>query len=270
MTDPQPSVRRLRVSVIIPTLNEASYIARAIDRAWDLRPHEVIVVDGGSHDGTQDLARSRRCTLLEVGRTCEAENSRHAPPAAETGIDSAPADGPRSVPAALAGRAFQQNLGAQQSAGEVLLFLHADTWLDPAGNDQIEQALSDPQVAGGGFQQHIEAAGRVYRLLEWGNALRVRRWGMAYGDQGIFVRRELFERLGGFPAVKLMEDWLFMRKLRRAGRILLLPGPLHISPRRWQKHGIVRQTLRNGCLLAAASLGVSPNRLARYYRRHDR
>jgi rSAM/selenodomain-associated transferase 2 len=188
---------------------------------------------------------------------------------AEPGVDCAPANGTQSVPAALPGRALQQNLGAQQAAGEVLLFLHADTWLDPAGIDQLEQALLDPRLVGGAFQQHIEAAGGAYRLLEWGNALRVRRWGMAYGDQGIFVRRDSFERLGGFPNVKLMEDWLFLRKLRRTGRIVLLPGPLHISPRRWQKHGIVRQTLRNWCLVTAARLGVSPNRLARFYRRHD-
>jgi len=127
--------------------------------------------------------------------------------------------------------------------------------------------LERPSVAAGAFQQRIEAAARGYRWLEWGNSLRAK-WGRPLGDQGIFVRRDLFWRCGGFPPVRLLEDVLLMRQLRRFCRPLLLPGPLHVSPRRWQRYGPIRQTARNWLLLAAAGLGVSPDRLSGYYPPH--
>ena len=92
--------------------------------------------------------------------------------------------------------------------------------------------------------------------------------GLPYGDQGIFVRRALFDRIGGFPETRLMEDLLFGKALRRVGRPILLPGPIHVSARRWQRHGVVRQTLRNWALLTARSFGAPPDRLARYYPPH--
>jgi len=224
----------MQLSIIIPALNEASGIALALERAWALKPHEVIVVDGQSGDGTAVMASSTASRVL-------------------------------SCPA---GRARQQNLGAQAAAGDVLLFLHADNWLAADGPRQIEAALSDPKVGWGAFRQQIDARGLLFRLLESGNAWRAGWRGMPYGDQGIFIRREFFKRVGGFPDVPIMEDVLLARALRRIVRPVLLPGPLHVSPRRWQKHGVVRQTLRNWTLLTAQRLGVSPERLARYYRPH--
>jgi hypothetical protein len=120
----------------------------------------------------------------------------------------------------------------------------------------------------GGFRQQIEAPQSIYRWLEWGNRLRIRWLGSAYGDQGIFVRREIYEASGGFPLVPLMEDVLLMRQLRRRYKVTLLPGPLHVSPRRWQANGPIRQTIRNWSLMTAFRCGVSPERLARFYRRH--
>ena len=111
----------------------------------------------------------------------------------------------------------------------------------------------------------IDAAGWKYRWLERGNAARVRWLGWAYGDQGIFVRRSVFESLGGFPDWKLMEDLYFIKRLRRAGRFVPLDAPILVSARRWQKAGLVRQTLRNWILLTLAHLGVPPDRLARFY-----
>ena len=111
----------------------------------------------------------------------------------------------------------------------------------------------------------IEAAQRSLRWVERGVNWRSRVWQMPYGDQGIFIRRAIFEQLGQFPDVKLMEDVLLMKRLRRAGRFVLLDERLSVSARRWQKHGIVRQTLRNWLLLTLAMCGVSPNRLARFY-----
>jgi rSAM/selenodomain-associated transferase 2 len=217
-------------AIVIPTLNEAADIAASVERARALQPAEIIVVDGGSADAT-----------------CEA------------------ASGANRVLVAPRGRASQQNAGAAASRGDTLLFLHADCWLQRGGLEQIAAAFADEHCVGGCFRQVIDAQGWRYRWLERGNALRVRLCGLAYGDQGIFVRREIFNRLGGFPSLALMEDLFFMKRLRREGHVALLDGPLYVSARRWQKHGVFRQTARNWWLTALAQAGVSPNRLAGFY-----
>jgi rSAM/selenodomain-associated transferase 2 len=225
----------MKVSIIIPALNEAAVIERAIQAAWQTGAHEVIVVDGGSQDNTIALAKAAGSQLI------------------------------LSNP----GRAYQQNQGAAQASGDVLLFQHADNWLDDSAVEQIQNVLQKPSIIAGAFEQQIAAPGTLYRCLEWGNAWRARCWGLPYGDQGIFLRREAFEQLGGFPEVRLMEDVLLMQRVRRKRRPVLLPGPIHIDPRRWQRHGIVRQTVRNWTLLTALRLGATPNELARFYPRHD-
>ncbi|MBX7168776.1 MAG: TIGR04283 family arsenosugar biosynthesis glycosyltransferase [Pirellulales bacterium] len=226
----------MRVSVIIPTLDEAESIATGIDRAWEAGADQVIIADGGSRDATIERVAAARAELVS------------GPP----------------------GRGRQLSQGAAQATGDVLLFLHADCWL-PAGTiDQVRRALTETTVAATAFRQSIDAPGFAYRLLEWGNGFRARRRQLPYGDQGIAMRRATFESLGGFAEVPLLEDVLLMRAARRQGRIALLPGPLHISARRWQKHGVIRQTMRNWTILTAFALGVSPERLARWYRPHAR
>ena len=226
----------MKVSVIIPALNEAPRIVAAVQSAWAAGADEVIVADGGGSDSTAELA--------EPIASC--------------------------VVRAAAGRGVQQNAGARAATGEVLLFLHADTQLEEGAIEQIRQALQEqPQRQGGAFRQRILAARWIYRWLEWGNGLRVSWRGLPYGDQGLFFRRAFFQELGEFPEVPLMEDLILMRSFRRRVWPLLLPGPLYVSARRWEKHGVVRQTLRNWLLLAAFHIGVSPQRLARFYRRHD-
>ncbi|MGZ0171793.1 MAG: TIGR04283 family arsenosugar biosynthesis glycosyltransferase [Planctomycetales bacterium] len=225
----------MKLSVIIPALNEAGSIQRAVATSLALLPHEIIVADGGSTDDTVAIARQLGCKVIESSR----------------------------------GRAIQQNAGAAAATGDVLLFLHADTWLVPEGREQIERTLQSPSIPGGAFYHRIDAAGFLFRLVEAGDALRVCSTRIAYGDQGIFLRREVFEMLGGFPDVRLMEDVRLMKSLRNVGRLALLPGPLHISARRWKKHGAIRQTLRNWFLLTAEQLGVHPDRLADLYIPHS-
>jgi rSAM/selenodomain-associated transferase 2 len=221
----------MTISIIIPAWNEVELIAQSVARAWATGPCEVLLADGGSDDGTADAAQVAGAVVVPAPR----------------------------------GRALQQNAAARQVQGDVLLFLHADTWLARDGLRQIDQALAESQAECGAFRQQIEADGRIYRLLEMGNAWRAARRGLPYGDQGIFVRRRVFEELGGFPEVHLMEDLMLMKRLRRRGWPVLLPGPLYVSARRWQRHGVVGQTARNWLLLAAARLGAHPNRLARFY-----
>jgi len=225
----------MRLSVVIPAVNEAACIERAVTHALSAGFDEVLVADGGSQDNTPDLAA--RCGASVV-------------------------HGPR-------GRAVQQNLGAQHATGEAFLFLHADNWLGATTGQQVRTALQDEAVLGGALQQCIDAPGLLYRLLERGNAVRVRWSGLAYGDQAIFMRRKTFDELGGFPPVELMEDLLLMRNFRKRSKPRLLPGPVHVHPRRWQQEGIVRQTLRNWSLLCGEAMGVTPARLAKFYPSHD-
>lgn len=220
------------ISIIIPALNEGSRIRRAVASAWATGAQEVLVVDGGSTDDTVRLAQQAGAHVI-----------------------SSPA-----------GRAQQQNAGANVAVGDYLVFQHADNWFDSDAL-KVLQGSDPPSI--GAFRQRIEAAGVAYRLLEWGNAARVRICGLPYGDQGIFMRRGIFEQLGGFPDVRLMEDLLLMRSARRVSRPRLLPGPIHVDARRWQRHGVLRQTALNFWILAAHRLGKSPDDLAKYYRRHD-
>jgi rSAM/selenodomain-associated transferase 2 len=220
----------MRISVVIPALNEADQIGDVVRCTRSMGDCEIIVVDGGSRDETAQRASEADLVLISSS-----------------------------------GRANQQNAGAKASSGEVLLFLHADCRLQPGSFEALQAALQNPHCVGGCFKQRIDAQGWNYRLMEWGNATRVRLCQWAYGDQGIFVRRSIFEKLGGFPELRLMEDLYFMKKLKREGRIALIDPPLRISARRWQKTGVLRQTLRNWSLITMAHCGISPNRLARFY-----
>ncbi|MDZ4686954.1 MAG: TIGR04283 family arsenosugar biosynthesis glycosyltransferase [Planctomycetaceae bacterium] len=221
----------MRLTAVIPTLNEAPHIAGAIASARTAEFDEIIVVDGGSTDDT-------------VARASAADIVLSSPPS----------------------RATQQNLGAAAATGDVLCFLHADCRPHPDSGRAIRAALADETIIGGCFAQHIDALGWRYRLLEWGNRQRVLWRQMAYGDQGIFLCRDAFDTVGRFPDWPLMEDVELMRRLRGRGRFVVLPTPLTVSARRWQKRGVVRQTLLNWSLLWRFYRGASPEELARHYR----
>jgi rSAM/selenodomain-associated transferase 2 len=221
----------MRLSAVIPALNEGPQIAAAVATARDAGFDEVLVVDGGSTDDTVAQAAAADRVLL-------------------------------SEP----GRAVQQNRGATQATGDVLCFLHADCRPHPDSGRAIRAALEDRRAIGGCFAQRIDDDSWPYRLLEWGNRQRVVWLRRAYGDQGIFVRRDVFERVGGFPEWRLMEDVELSRQLHRQGRFVVLPPRLTVSARRWQQRGIVRQTLHNWSLLLRYSCGTSPEVLAESYR----
>ena len=208
---------------------------RGIERAWECGADEVVVVDGGSSDGTQEILRKAKCHFV------------------------------KSSP----GRSAQMNAGAKVTEADVLLFLHADNWLSNDACHQIRDAFQESNFGFGAFEQKIGSPDRIYRWIESGNRWRAVRQGLIYGDQALFIRRRLFEQLGGFPKIPLMEDFELSRQTRLVGDAVILPGPTYVSARRWERSGPIRQTLRNWFISCAYRLGASPEWLAKRYRRHD-
>lgn len=220
----------MAVSVIIPTINEAACIAATIRSLRAQESVEIIVVDGGSRDGTLEAA---------------------------AGADR--------VLSAVAGRASQMNTGADHARGDIFLFLHADCGLETGWLRAVERCLKSSSTIAGCFTMRTLADGILYRCIDFCASARVRLTGIAYGDQGLFVRRKDFFRLGGFPRLRFMEDVFFSRTLRRHGQVKVIRPRIFVSPRRWQQAGLVRQTLRNWRLTTLASIGVHPDRLAQCY-----
>ena len=219
------------VSVVIPTLNEAAQIADRVSELRAVSGIEVIVVDGGSADGTLDRA-------LAAGA-----RAYSSPP----------------------GRARQMNLGAAMAQSPILLFLHADTRLPEDFAESVRWTLSLDGVVAGAFELRIESASRGLRLIERLANARSRRLQMPYGDQALFLTAEAFRQSGGFPEIPLMEDFNFVRRLKRQGRIAIVPAPVLTSARRWIQRGVFAQTCLNQMLICGCLLGVSPARLARWY-----
>jgi GT2 family glycosyltransferase len=157
------------------------------------------------------------------------------------------------------------NRGAAEATGDGLLFLHADCALEEGALAAAGRGLGRRGVAAACFRMRVAAPGALYRMIDAAATARVGLTGLIYGDQGLAVRRELFDRVGGFPAVRFLEDVLISRALRRHGRMVVLPRRVWVSDRRWRRVGVVRQTLRNWALTALAAAGAPPDRLARYY-----
>jgi rSAM/selenodomain-associated transferase 2 len=225
----------IAISIVIPVLNEAQQIQALLQDLSSLpEVAEIIVVDGGSTDGTAELARQRsRAHVLEFGH---------------------------------ANRALQMNAGAAAAHGEVLLFLHADVRLPLTALDHIRATMRDERIVGGcfafGFPSSVP---RAYRVYAWGINLRTRWFQTATGDQAIFVRRPVFERLSGFQAMPLMEDIELFNALKRQGQVAVLSPSVCVSPRRWQQHGLMRTGLLMYALRLGYWLGVSPARLKQFF-----
>ncbi|MGB9619788.1 MAG: TIGR04283 family arsenosugar biosynthesis glycosyltransferase, partial [Armatimonadota bacterium] len=155
--------------------------------------------------------------------------------------------------------------GAQAASGSILLFLHADTRLPERFDEHVRRALRQPRVVAGAFRLRIDGPEPALRLIEWGTYFRSRYLQMPYGDQALFLKAPIFHALGGFPDLPIMDDFVLVRRLRRLGRIVILPVPVVTSSRRWQELGVWRTTWINQKVIAGYYLGVAPRRLAQWY-----
>jgi rSAM/selenodomain-associated transferase 2 len=221
----------MKLSVVIPTWNEAENLAATLAA---LPPGaEVVVADGGSIDGTVEIARRAGARVI----------------------------------ASEAGRARQMNQGARETRGDTLLFLHADAALGSGAGEAIEEALADPRVVGGFFRLRIQSSRCALRLASWGSNFRARVLLLPYGDQGLFLRRSVYEEVGGFPDVPFLEDVALIRMLRRRGRLAALDVTLTTGDRHWRELGVALSTLLDWTAVGLYFLGVSPSTLApSYYR----
>jgi len=223
------------ITVVVPTLDEEENIGPCLAAlATQQGPLEIIVADGGSADRTMAIAR-------------EVPGVRVV-------------HGPR-------GRGAQMNAGAEVASGEILWFVHADCRPPAGAATAIRDALARDGVSGGAFRFALAGRGWGYRVVEWGVRLRCRLFHVPYGDQGLFLRRALFEALGGYRETPIFEDLYLVRALRRRGRVVTLHETMPTSPRRCARDGILRTVMRNQALLLAEWLGGSPGRLARWRQR---
>lgn len=222
------------LSIIIPVLNEAAGIGETLAALQPLRARgcEVIVADGGSIDGSTEIARPLADRVVASDR----------------------------------GRARQQNAGAAVASGDVLLFLHADTRLPEGADRRVIDGLRESGRGWGRFDVRLTGRHPVLRVIERMIGVRSRLSGIATGDQAIFVRRDVFERAGGFPDIPLMEDVALSKTLRRLGPPLCLRETVLTSSRRWEERGIFHTVFLMWRLRLAYWLGADPADLARRYR----
>jgi rSAM/selenodomain-associated transferase 2 len=225
--------RHVELSIIMPVLNEGEGIADALDALADLRALgvEMIVVDGGSRDATVQRARVRADQVISAPR----------------------------------GRALQMNAGAEKACGDVLLFLHADTRLPADADHIVLNGLARSGRAWGRFDVRIDGDSPLLVAVAWLMNIRSRLTGIATGDQAIFVRRDAFRSVGGFPPIALMEDIALSKRLKRVSRPLCLRACAVTSGRRWDKNGVVSTVLLMWRLRLAYFFGADPKALARQY-----
>jgi len=229
-----PPAEKQNLSIIVPVLNEAALIRVFLQHLRHRVPDaEIILVDGGSVDGTAELAAGLCDRVLQSGP----------------------------------GRARQMNAGARGAHGDVLWFLHVDAMVPPGCAAQIQRVLDDPRAAAGYFRIRLPSSKFVYRLTDTfahyaGLLLRIR-----CGDHGIFCRHQVFDQVGGFPETEIMEDVEFLRKIHGLGRVRAVRDRLTVSARRYEKMGPARLTAAYGLIAFLYSLGLPMSFLAHLYRR---
>jgi len=222
------------ITIVIPTRNEAKTLGVVLERACAAPDVDVVVVDGGSTDGTTEVAAGQPATHL---------------------LQCAP------------GRGAQMNHGAREARGEILLFLHADTLLPVGYEATVRRSLAQPGVVGGAFRLRIDSSRTAFRWIETVANFRAGTLQFPYGDQALFMRASTFEELGGFPELPLMEDFELVRRLRRLGRIRLADEAATTSSRRWDDLGVWRTTAINQIAVSAYLAGIAPERIAGWYYR---
>lgn len=226
-------VSRMLISIIIPTLNEEASLAATLRLLAEHSDVELIVVDGGSSDHTVEVAQVFTPYVFVTPR----------------------------------GRARQMNVGARHATGDILLFLHADTVLQPGAIDEVQRRIIGDGAVGGAFDLGIDSPKRLCRLIAKLSSYRARLLRMPRGDQGMFVWRQVFEALESFPDIPILEDVAFGRQLRRAGRLTFIHAGLITSGRRWDANGAVKTTLVNWWVTLLFLLRVPPWTLRRAYDR---
>jgi rSAM/selenodomain-associated transferase 2 len=230
------SVDSVEFSIIVPVFHEGENIRDVIEclNRLDIdKKSEVIVVDGAQEKDTLGAIDGNHVMKISCER----------------------------------GRAKQMNAGAFAARGEVLIFLHADTELPVQALEKIHALMERSEYVGGAFDLGIKSNQFIFRIIEKLASWRSRLNRIPYGDQAIFIRREYFNRMGGYKEIPIMEDAELMRRIKKSGnQIWIFPERAMTSPRRWEKEGVVYCTLRNWTLQVLYFLGVSPDRLARYYK----
>jgi len=224
-------------SVIIPVFNEAPIINQTIEHVYRTGSGfdvEIIIVDGDVYGSTQKAVTNTQVIQMTSDR----------------------------------GRGRQMNKGASAAGGEILLFLHADSELPANAFQSIASLLDAEEYVGGAFNLGIQSRRFIYRVIEKCVAIRTLLTRLPYGDQAIFMKKNYFEKMKGFPEIPIMEDVAFMRRLKRAGyKIGIIPQKVMASPRRSEREGVLFCTLRNWTLISLYLLGVKPERLERFYYR---
>ena len=221
------------ISVIIPTLNEEQAVSQTLAVVKNSNSCEMIVVDGGSSDATVPLARESGARIIESPR----------------------------------GRGRQMNTGAAAASGTILLFLHADTLLPANFPELIYDALHRPGVAAGAFSLAIASTKTSLTAVAFFANLRSRLLQLPYGDQALFTNARMFAAIGGFPEMAIMEDYVFIQRLKKHGRIAILPEKAVTSARRWENMGPLRTTLINQIIVGGHTVGIPPVTLAKWYQR---
>jgi rSAM/selenodomain-associated transferase 2 len=220
---------------VIPVLNEEKYLRETLQHLCLTPDEELIIADGGSTDDSVTISRefTDRVFITKSGR----------------------------------GRGHAMNYGAEQATGEILLFLHADCVLPDRAFTVIRDTLNRNGVSAGAFDLRISHSDFRYRIIELGANLRSRVTSIPYGDQGIFLKKEDFDRLGGFADVALMEDIEISRRLKKLGKIYFVRPQIKTSPRRWLKEGAFYTTIRDWCIaLSYSFFRASPEKLKSYYK----
>jgi len=223
----------------VPVLNETNQINPLIEHIHSQgfgRPYEVIVVDGDPQGSTIKVIQDKGAIAITTEK----------------------------------GRGRQMNAGAAAARGKILIFLHADTKLPDNALENISKVLENEKYVGGAFDLGIDSDRIILRYIAARARLRSRLNRIPYGDQAIFIRKSYFDRIGRFKEIPLMEDVELMRRIKKRGdKIFILPDRVKTSPRRWEKEGVFYTTLRNQVLVNLYYLGVNPDKLAKYYRRHS-